>query len=212
MSGRESASRTLPRMRIGCGRLVAVLWTLLRKTLPFLGSTTKVGFFCDKPPQPLCRRIRLRAAQRGVRSGREEAVAGGRIPCAGKTYTFHAQDVYVSRSKRIRFHRQTYTFCSRYVYVLMRRSIRSARATDEAATLSEGERQSKGASFGRRTWRPTCRQGIQQAPSRRHEDGCWGLCFSGSDPRAGAAGRYIRERRSWALLRSSLPSMEAPKE
>ena len=31
MSGRESASRTLPRMRIGCGRLVAVLWTLLMK-------------------------------------------------------------------------------------------------------------------------------------------------------------------------------------
>ena len=31
MSGRESASRTLPRMRIGCGRLVAVLWTLLKK-------------------------------------------------------------------------------------------------------------------------------------------------------------------------------------
>ena len=26
---------------------------------------------------------------------------------------------------------------------------------------------------------------IQQAPSRHHEDGCWGLCFSGCDPRAG---------------------------
>jgi len=85
----------------------------------------------------------LRASQRGVRSGREEAVAGGRIPCAGKTYTFHAQDVYVSCSKRIRFHRQTYTFCSRYVYVLMRRGIRSGRATDEAGTLSEGESRAK---------------------------------------------------------------------
>ena len=26
---------------------------------------------------------------------------------------------------------------------------------------------------------------IQQAPSRHHEDVCWGLCFSGCDPRAG---------------------------
>ena len=70
-------------------------------------------------------------------------MAGGHIPCAGKTYTFHAQDVYVFTAKRIRFHRQTYTFCSRYVYVLMRRGIRSARATDEAGTLSEGESRAK---------------------------------------------------------------------
>ena len=70
-------------------------------------------------------------------------MVGGRIPCADKTYTFHTQDVYVSRSKRIRFHRQTYTFYSRYVYVLMRRGIRSGRATDEAGTLSEGESRAK---------------------------------------------------------------------
>mgnify|MGYP000845785359 CR=1 FL=1 len=86
--------------------------------------------------------------QRGVRSGREEVMAGGRIPCAGKTYTFYAQDVYVSRSKRIRFHRQTYTFCSRYVYVLRRKGIRSARATDEARTLSEGESRAKAQALG----------------------------------------------------------------
>ena len=153
----------------------------------------------------------LRATQRGIREGREEAVAGGGIPCAGKTYTFHTQDVYVSRSKRIRFHRQTYTFCSRYVYVLMRRGIRSGRATDEARTLSEGESRVKVQTLGEGS-SGLCRQGIQQAPSRRHEDGCWGLCFSGGDPRAGVTGRYIRERRSWALWRSSLPSMEAPKE
>ena len=90
----------------------------------------------------------LRAAHRGIRSGREEAMAEGRIPCAGKTYTFPAQDVYVSRSKRIRFHRQTYTFCSRYVYVLMRRGIRSGRATDEAGTLSEGESRVKAQALG----------------------------------------------------------------
>ena len=97
---------------------------------------------------PSAEAVRLRAAQRGVRSGREEAVAGGRIPCAGKTYTFHAQDVYVSHSKRIRFHRQTYTLCSRYVYVLMRKGIRSARATDEVATLSEGEGRAKAQALG----------------------------------------------------------------
>ena len=86
--------------------------------------------------------------QWGVREGRVEAVERGRIPCAGKTYTFHAQDVYVSRSKRIRFHRQTYTFCSRYVCVLMKKAIRSARATDEAGTLSEGEGRAKAQALG----------------------------------------------------------------
>jgi len=30
---------------MGCGGLLAVLRTLLRKTLPILGSSTKVGFF-----------------------------------------------------------------------------------------------------------------------------------------------------------------------
>lgn len=65
---------------------------------------------------------------RGIREGRE--------------------DVYLVREKRIRFHRQTYTFCSRYLYVLMRRGIRSARATDEAGTLSEGEGRAKAQALG----------------------------------------------------------------
>ncbi len=43
-----------------------------------------------------------------------------------KTYTFRAQDVYVSRSKRIRFRRKTYTFYSRYVYVSLGKAIRLA--------------------------------------------------------------------------------------
>ena len=144
MSGRESASRTLPRMRIGCGRLVAVLWTLLKKDTSLPGKHHEGRLFsATNLLSPSAEAVRLRAAQRGVREGREEAMAGGRIPCAGKTYTFHTQDVYVSRSKRIRFHRQTYTLCSRYVYVLMRRGIRSALATDEAGTLSEGESRAK---------------------------------------------------------------------
>ena len=64
--------------------------------------------------------------QWGVRAGRVEAVERGRIPCAGKTYTFHAQDVYV----------------------LMRRGIRSGLATDEAGTLSKGEGRAKVQALG----------------------------------------------------------------
>ena len=49
---------------------------------------------------------------RGVCSGWEETMAGGRIPCAGKTYTFHAQDVYVLLTIRIRSEEEGYTFGS----------------------------------------------------------------------------------------------------
>ena len=35
---------------------------------------------------------------------------------------------------------------------------------------------------------------IQQAPSRHHEDGCWGLCFSGCDPRAGGGALHTRAK------------------
>ena len=48
-------------------------------------------------------------------------MAGGRIPCAGKTYTFYAQDVYVSRSKRIRFAHDTYTPRGGRIYVRLTR-------------------------------------------------------------------------------------------
>ena len=40
-----------------------------------------------------------------------------------KTYTFHDQNVYVSRSKRIRFRHKTYTFPTQDVYVLLERRI-----------------------------------------------------------------------------------------
>jgi len=49
----------------------------------------------------------------------------GKATCP-KTYTFRAQDVYVSHSKRIRFRRKTYTFYSRYVYVSLGKAIRWA--------------------------------------------------------------------------------------
>ena len=121
----------------------------------------------------------LRAAHRGVRSGREEAVAGGRIPCAGKTYTFHTQDVYVSRSKRIRFHRQTYTFCSRYVYVLMRKGIRSARATDEARTLSEGESRAKVQALGEGSGGQLASEGYSKPPAGTTRTAAGGFALAG---------------------------------
>ena len=49
----------------------------------------------------------------------------GKATCH-KTYTFRAQDVYVSHSKRIRFRCKTYTFYSRYVYVSLGKGIRLA--------------------------------------------------------------------------------------
>ena len=65
-------------------------------------------------------------------------MAGEHIPCVGKTYTFRAQDVYVSRSKRIRFRRKTYTFYSRYVYVRTREGIGSVSTTYAVGDLDAG--------------------------------------------------------------------------
>ena len=49
--------------------------------------------------------------QKAVRSLPSKPMVRRRIHLASKTYTFHGPNVYVSRSKRIRFHRKTYTFC-----------------------------------------------------------------------------------------------------
>ena len=65
-------------------------------------------------------------------------MAGERTPCVGKTYTFHAQDVYVSRSKRIRFRRKTYTFYLRYVYVRTKEGIGSISTTCGVGDLDAG--------------------------------------------------------------------------
>ena len=59
----------------------------------------------------------------------------------GKTYTFHAQDVYVSYSKRIRFRRKTYTFYSRYVYVATKQGIRS---TEKPYALGDRRTEARG--------------------------------------------------------------------
>ena len=167
-------------MRIGCGRLVAVLWTLLMKdtSRPRKHHEGRL-FSATNLLSPSAEAIRQRAAQRGVRSGREEAMAGGRIPCAGKTYTFHTQDVYVSRSKRIRFHRQTYTFCSRYVYVLMRRGIRSGRATDEARTLSEGESRVKAQALGEGSSGQLARREYSKPPAGATRTAAGGFTLAG---------------------------------
>ena len=106
-------------------------------------------------------------------------MAGGRIPCGGKTYTFPTQDVYVSRSKRIGFHRQTYTFCSRYVYVLMRRGIRSGRATDEAGTLSEGESRVKAQALGEGSGGLLAGEGYSKPPAGATRTAAGGLALAG---------------------------------
>ena len=122
MSGRESASRTLPRMRIGCGRLIAVLWTLLMKDASRLGKHHKGRLFLRQTSSaPLQKRYgkgRYNAGAEGGASGCSFGAGGG---CDGRTYTL----------------------CGHNVYVLTRRGIRSARATDEAGTLSEGEGRAK---------------------------------------------------------------------
>ena len=178
-------------MRIGCGRLVAVLWTLLMKDTSLPGKHHEGRLFLRQTSSaPLQKRYgkgRYNAGAEGGASGCSFGAGGG---CDGRTYTL----------------------CGHNVYVLMRRGIRSARATDEARTLSEGESRVKAQVLGEGSSGQLAKREYSKPPSRRHEDGCWGLCFSGCDPRAGAVGRYIRERRSWALWRSSLPSMEAPKE
>ena len=96
-------------------------------------------------------------AQRGVREGREEAVAGGGIPCAGKTYTF----------------------CSRYVYVLMRRGIRSGRATDEARTLSEGESRVKAQTLGEGSGGLHAIEGYSKPPAGATRTAAGGFALAG---------------------------------
>ena len=145
-------------MRIGCGRLVAVLWTLLMKDTSRPGKHHEGRLFsATNLLSPSAEAIRQRAAQRGVRSGREEAMAGGRIPCAGKTYTF----------------------CSRYVYVLMRRGIRSARATDEARTLSEGESRVKAQALGEGSSGQLARREYSKPPAGATRTAAGGFALAG---------------------------------
>ena len=96
---------------------------------------------------------------RGIREGRE--------------------DVYLVREKRIRFHRQTYTFCSRYLYVLMRRGIRSARATDEAGTLSEGEGRAKAQALGEGSSGLPAGKGYSKPPAGATRTAAAGFALAG---------------------------------
>ena len=106
-------------------------------------------------------------------------MAGGRIPCAGKTYTFHTQDVYVSCPRRIPCAGKTYTFCSRYVYVLMRRGIRSGRATDEARTLSEGEGRAKAQALGEGSSGQLARREYSKPPAGATRTAAGGFALAG---------------------------------
>ena len=93
VSGRESASRTLPRMRIGCGRLVAVLWTLLMKDTSHPGKHHEDRLFLRQTSSaPLQKRY-----GKGRHSG--AFVRGGR--------KLWREEVYLVRAKRIRSGRAT---------------------------------------------------------------------------------------------------------
>ena len=130
--------------------------------LPVLESTTKVGFFCDNPPQLLCKSgtakcgtmRRLRATQRGVRS---------------------------------------------------------AHATDEAGTLSEGESRAKVQALREGSSGLLTGEGYSKPPAGTTRTAAGGFALAGV-PQERESGHYIRERSSWALLRSDLPWMGAPKE
>ena len=97
----------------------------------------------------------------------------------GRTYTLCGQDVYVSCPRRIRFTLETYTFCSRYVYVLMRRGIRSARATDEAGTLSEGEGRAKAQALGEGSSGLPAGKGYSKPPAGATRTAAGGFALAG---------------------------------
>ena len=74
---------------------------------------------------------------------------------------------------------RTYTFCSRYVYVLMRRGIRSARATDEARTLSEGEGRAKAQALGEESSGLLASKGYSKPPAGTTRTAAGGFALAG---------------------------------
>ena len=92
----------------------------------------------------------------------------------------------------------------------MRRGIRSARATDEAGTLSEGEGRAKVQALGEGRSGLPVGEGYSKPPAGTTRTAAGGFALAGVTQEREA--HYMRERSSWALLRSDLPWMGAPKE
>ena len=137
-------------MRIGCGRLVAVLWTLLKKDTSRPGKHHEVRLFLRQTSSAPLQKDKAE----GGAAGRSFGAEGG---CGGRTYTF----------------------CSRYVYVLMRRGIRSARATDEAGTLSEGESRVKAQALGEGSSGQLARREYSKPPAGATRTAAGGFALAG---------------------------------
>ena len=90
-------------------------------------------------------------------------------------------------------------------------AIRSGRATDEARTLSEGESRVKAQALGEGSSGQLARREYSKPPAGTTRTAAGGFALAGVTLER-EAGRYIRERSSWALLRSDLPRIGAPKE
>ena len=91
------------------------------------------------------------------------------------------------------------------------RGVRSAHATDEAGTLSEGESRAKAQALGEGRSGLLTGEGYSKPPAGATRTAAGGFALAGVTQER-EAGHYMRERSSWALLRSDLPRIGAPKE
>ena len=89
--------------------------------------------------------------------------------------------------------------------------VRSAHATDEAGTLSEGESRAKVQALREGSSGLLTGEGYSKPPAGTTRTAAGGFALAGV-PQERESGHYMRERSSWALLRSDLPWMGAPKE
>ena len=112
-------------MRIGCGRLVAVLWTLLMKDTSLLRKHHEGRLFLRQTSSaPLLKRYGKGRYNEGAEGGTAGRLFGVGRGYGGRTYTLCGQNVYVSCPRRIRFTLETYTFSPPNVYVLLTIRIR----------------------------------------------------------------------------------------
>lgn len=91
------------------------------------------------------------------------------------------------------------------------RGVRSGLATDDAGTLSEGEGRAKVQALREGRSGLLAGEGYSKPPAGTTRTAAGGFALAGVIQER-ESGHYIRERSSWALLRSDLPWMGAPKE
>lgn len=91
------------------------------------------------------------------------------------------------------------------------RGVRSGLATDDAGTLSEGESRAKVQTLGEESSGLLASEGYSKPPAGGTWTAAGGFALAGVTQER-EAGHYMRERSSWALLRSDLPWIGAPKE